>query len=63
MYAEYWKPMYWNSSTESTSGKAPVEKIRLMKLGLVVEIKPPALARGGDLGGGDAAVVAWAGWR
>ena len=40
MYAEYWKPMNWNSSTESISGKTVVEKMLLKKLLLEVAIRP-----------------------
>ena len=29
MYAEYWKPMYWNSSTDRNSGNTVVEKMLL----------------------------------
>ena len=31
MYAEYWKPMYWNSRIESTNGNTDVEKRSLRK--------------------------------
>ena len=32
MYAEYWNPMNWNSSTPSMNGKTVVEKMLLKKL-------------------------------
>src|SRR4051812_20212708 len=32
MYAEYWKPMNWNSRIDRTSGKTDVEKMSERKL-------------------------------
>ena len=41
MYAEYWKPMYWNSRIERNSGNTVVEKMFDRKLWLGPPRTPP----------------------
>ena len=57
MYAEYWNPMNWNSSTDSMNGKTVVEKMLLKEARCSRRDQARRLPGLGDVRRGDAARV------